>query len=238
MPVTYDFSGRNAIVTGAASGIGQEIARQLADAGANVTGWDRQSCGTDRIAEQIVDVTEPETLAAAITEHAAGVDILVHSAGYGGQSAPVLQYDPAEWRRIIDINLNGTYEILRHVTPAMLSRPAGRIVLLASIAGKEGTPNAAAYSASKAGVIALAKAFSKELVGTNVRINCIAPGPIKTKLLEQFTQAHVDTMISKCPLARLGTVEELSTQILWMCSEDCTFVTGATFDHSGGRAVY
>ncbi len=237
MSVAYDFSGRTAVVTGGASGIGQGVVNALAAAGANVVVWDIKPPQGSHVTAYQIDITKPETIAEALSEVAA-IDILVHSAGYAGAAAPLLAYDPAEWQRIIDINLTGTFNVLRLATPKLIAQPAGRVVLLASLAGKEGTPNAAAYSASKAGVIALTKAFAKELATTPVRINALAPAAVETELLAQFTPEHVATMVSKSPLGRLGTVDEVAAQVLWMCSDACTFSTGAVFDLSGGRATY
>ncbi len=192
-----------------------------------------------------VDVTDATALAAAtrsVTKQHGRIDILVHSAGFAGSSEPVVTYDPAEWRRIIDVNLVGTYEVCRHVVPAMQAadngRGAGRIITIASLAGKEGTPNSSAYSASKAGVIAFTKCLGKELATSGIRVNAIAPAAVETELLAQFAPAHVATMISKSPMGRLGTVDEVAEQVLWLSSEACSFSTGAVFDLSGGRATY
>ncbi|MEM9030113.1 MAG: SDR family NAD(P)-dependent oxidoreductase [Pseudomonadota bacterium] len=234
--VSYSFGGKVAIVTGGSNGIGRRIAERLRDSGANVIVWDLAPCEIADVTVQTVDVTRASSIAAALPG-LDGVDILVHSAGLAGASAPVLAYNPKEWRRIIDVNLTGTYEVARHVVPLMQQRPSGRVVFIGSLAGKEGTPNAAAYSASKAGVIALTKALGKELAETNIRVNCIAPAAIETELLQQFSAEHVATMVAKSPLGRLGTVDEVAEQVLWMCSDACAFSTGAVFDLSGGRAT-
>lgn len=237
----YQFAGRRAIVTGAAAGIGRRIGERLVAAGADVIGWDLNTDGADGVAMQHVDITRPSDIEAAVAALPwgdAGVDVLVHAAGWLGPSAPVLDYDPAIWRRIIDINLTGTFDVARAVAPLMTARPDGRIVILASLAGKEGTPNAAAYSASKAGVIAFTKAFGKELAATNVRVNCIAPAAIETGMLDQVAPEHVATMVAKSPMGRLGTVDEVAELALWLASPACSFSTGGVFDLSGGRATY
>lgn len=241
MPVTYDFSGRVAVVTGGANGIGREIAFRLGAAGARVAVWDLAATDLPGVDGYRVDVSRPETIAGALEATLAahgGIDIVVNSAGYVGPTVPVEAYDPAEWRRLIEVNLIGTYEVSRHVVPHMRSRPHGRIVNIASLAGKEGTPNSSAYSAAKAGVIALTKALGKELAETGIRVNCIAPAAIETGLLAQVTPEHLATMIAKSPLKRLGTVAECAELVLWLASEACTFNTGAVFDLSGGRATY
>ncbi len=241
MPVTYDFKGRVAVVTGGANGIGRGCAQRLADAGARVICWDLKPCALEGVASAIVDVSVPSTITAAtdaaITAHGR-IDILVHSAGYVGPSEPLVSYDPVAWRRLIDVNLIGTYDVIRHVLPHMQRRDWGRIVSIASLAGKEGTPNSSAYSAAKAGVIALTKSVAKEVAMTGIRINCIAPAAVETGLLEQVSKEHLDIMIGKSPMQRLGTVGEVAEMVLWLCSEACTFNSGAVFDLSGGRATY
>lgn len=241
MPVTYDFSGRVAVVTGGANGIGREVARRLRDARCRVAVWDLAAPDLPDIVAYRVDVTRPETIAEALEATLAvhgGIDILVNSAGYVGPTVSVEAYDPAEWRRLIEVNLIGTYEVSRHIVPHLRSRPHGRIVNIASLAGKEGTPNSSAYSAAKAGVIAFTKALGKELADTNIRVNCIAPAAIETDLLKQMAPEHVEIMIAKSPMKRLGTVAECAELVLWLASEACTFNTGAVFDLSGGRATY
>ncbi len=240
--VSYDFSGARAIVTGGAAGIGRRVGERLSEAGAEVIVWDLDTSPLPfaRSVEK-VDVSNGASVAAAVAalpepEH--GIDILFHSAGWLGPSGPTVDYDPTIWRRIIDINLVGTYEVARHVLPLMAHRPAPRIVNMASIAGKEGTPNASAYAASKAGVICFTKSLAKELVGTPIRVNCLAPGPIETGMLGQVSPAHVAGMISRCPMGRVGTVDEAADLVLWVCSPACSYISGAAFDLSGGRAVY
>lgn len=241
MPLHFDFAGRTAIVTGGTGGIGRAIAEHLRDAGASVWIWDLAPPDVDGVRFGEVDVTRPETIGAATRAAmnlSGRVDILVNNAGFAGSTVPLDEYDPVEWRRILDVNLVGVFETCRHVVPHMRRANTGRIVNIASLAGKEGTPNASAYSAAKAGVIALTKSLGKELATTGVRVNCLAPAAIDTPILDQMTPAHVETMIEKSPMKRLGTVDEAARAVLWLASEDCTFSTGAVFDLSGGRATY
>lgn len=241
--VTYDFSGRTAVVTGGAAGIGAEIARHYATAGANVAIWDLAE-PKDAPAGSIactVDVSQPQQIADAVaqTRNAfGGIDFLSHNAGFSGPTLPVVDSDPAIWARVIDVNLTGTFHLAHAIVPIMQERGFGRIVNMASLAGKEGTPNASAYSASKAGVIGFTKSLAKELAQTDIRVNCIAPAAIKTAILDQMTSEFVQIMIDKSPMKRLGWVEEAARMVMWLSSEDCTFNTGAVFDLSGGRATY
>ncbi|MCX5543880.1 SDR family NAD(P)-dependent oxidoreductase [Paraburkholderia sp. CNPSo 3076] len=240
----YDFAGRVAVVTGAAGGIGSAICIAFARGGARTVNWDRVpgSLDTQDAPRHIeVDVTRPETIEAALAATLAEfgrIDYLVNNAGFAGSTVPLDAYDPAEWQRIVDVNLVGTYHVCRFVVPAMRRAGAGRIVNVASLAGKEGTPNASAYSAAKAGVISLTKSLGKELAQTGILVNGIAPAAVETPLLAQMSPAHVQTMIDKSPLGRLGTVDEVADLALWLCSDSCTFSTGAIFDLSGGRATY
>ncbi|QGZ65428.1 SDR family NAD(P)-dependent oxidoreductase [Paraburkholderia acidisoli] len=240
----YDFAGRVAVITGAAGGIGRAISDAFALAGAQCVNWDRVPGALDvaHAPHHVeVDVTRPGTVEAALAatlERYGRVDYLVNNAGFAGSTVPLDEYDPAEWQRIVDVNLVGTYHVCRFVVPAMRRAGAGRIVNIASLAGKEGTPNASAYSAAKAGVIALTKSLGKELAQAGVLVNGIAPAAVATPLLAQMSPAHVQTMIDKSPLQRLGTVDEVAGLALWLCSDSCTFSTGAIFDLSGGRATY
>ncbi|QGZ59157.1 SDR family NAD(P)-dependent oxidoreductase [Paraburkholderia acidiphila] len=240
----YDFAGRVAVVTGAAGGIGRAICDAFARGGARTVNWDRVpgALDTQDAPRHIeADVTRPETIEAALAATLAEfgrIDYLVNNAGFAGSTVPLDAYDPAEWQRIVDVNLVGTYHVCRHVVPAMRRAGSGRIVNVASLAGKEGTPNASAYSAAKAGVIALTKSLGKELAQTGILVNGIAPAAVETPLLAQMSPAHVQTMIDKSPLGRLGTVDEVADLALWLCSDSCTFSTGAIFDLSGGRATY
>jgi 3-oxoacyl-[acyl-carrier protein] reductase len=188
-----------------------------------------------------VDVTDPESLAAALaeTERKLGpADILVASAGITGPNVTVTDYPIEAWRKVIDVDLTGVFLCCRAVIPGMAKRNYGRIVNIASVAGKEGNPNAAAYSAAKAGVIAFTKSLGKELAATGVRVNCVTPAVIKTGMFAQMTEQHIQYMLSKIPLGRFGTVEEVAALVAWLASEDCSFSTGAVFDLSGGRATY
>jgi 3-oxoacyl-[acyl-carrier protein] reductase len=188
-----------------------------------------------------VDVTDPESLAAALaeTERKLGpADILVASAGITGPNVTVTDYPIEAWRKVIDVDLTGVFLCCRAVVPGMAKRNYGRIVNIASVAGKEGNPNAAAYSAAKAGVIAFTKSLGKELAATGVRVNCVTPAVIKTGMFAQMTEQHIQYMLSKIPLGRFGTVEEVAALVAWLASEDCSFSTGAVFDLSGGRATY
>ncbi len=239
MPISFDFSGRDAIVTGGASGIGRATAERLRDGGARVRVWDLAPCQIEGCVSMQLDITDRVAIAEALAEvQAAGEApaILVNSAGVFGRSLPTADYDPDDWRRVVEINLFGTFEVCRQVAPRMAGAGYGRIVNMASIAGKAGTPNLSAYSAAKAGVIAFTKALGKEFAGTEVRVNCLAPAAVKTPLLDQVDPATVAAMVAKSPLGRLGRVEEVVAQILYLCSEECSFNVGAVFDVSGGRA--
>ena len=234
---SYDLSGRVAVVTGAAAGIGAAIAGALRGSGAAVCGWDLSpEPGGIRC-----DVADGGAVAEAVAEtrrRHGRIDILVNNAGFSGPTLPVAELPEDQWRRILDVNLTGTYLVSKAVAAVMVPQGWGRIVNVASLAGKEGTPNSAGYSASKAGVIALTKAQGKELALTGVLVNAIAPAAIRTALLDQMQPEHVRTMIAKSPMQRLGTVDEVAALTLWLCSGSCTFSTGAVFDVSGGRATY
>jgi 2-dehydro-3-deoxy-L-rhamnonate dehydrogenase (NAD+) len=188
-----------------------------------------------------VDVTSVESVERAAAEAVTAfgkIDILVNNAGVAGTNAKVWETDLAEWQRVLSINLTGPFLCCRAVVPHLIQNGYGRIVNIASIAGKEGNPNASHYSASKAGVIALTKSLGKELANTNIRVNCITPAVIETDILKQMTQAHIDYMLSKIPMGRFGKTDEAAALVAWLCSEDCSFSTGAVFDLSGGRATY
>jgi NAD(P)-dependent dehydrogenase (short-subunit alcohol dehydrogenase family) len=239
---SYRFDRKVVVVTGGASGIGQAIAQRFLAAGAHVSLWDCNWADMHRDAELLtVDVTDLDSVQRAFGETIARfgqVDVLVHCAGIAGETVPLEQTAPDVWRKVVDVNLNGTYHVCRTVLPQMREARSGRVVIIASLAGKEGTPNASAYSAAKAGVMALAKSLAKELASTGVLINAIAPAAIQTSLLDQMSPEHVQTMISKSPLGRLGTSNEVAEMALWLASDACTFNTGAIFDLSGGRATY
>jgi NAD(P)-dependent dehydrogenase (short-subunit alcohol dehydrogenase family) len=238
------FAGRVAIVTGGVSGIGAGIAARLAAEGARVSIWDHDTAALANAPAAhtaSVDVADAEAVQRAADQTAAAlgkIDILIACAGITGPNAPVWEYQVAAWDGVIDVNLNGVFYCNRAAVPHMLRNNYGRIVNIASIAGKEGNPNAAAYSASKAGVIGLTKSLGKELANTNVRVNCVTPAAVRTPLFAQMTQDHIDFMLSKIPLGRFGEIDEIASLVCWLASEECSFSTGATFDISGGRATY
>jgi len=242
------FKGRTAVVTGGARGIGLACAAKIAAGGGRIALWDRdlerakQSAAAlgDAIAVE-VDVTSEASLNAALAtteKELAPPDILVASAGITGPNATVVQYPIEAWKQVIDINLTGVFLSNRVVAAGMAKRGWGRIVNIASVAGKEGNPNASAYSASKAGVIGLTKSLGKELATTGVLVNCVAPAVVKTELFSQMTEQHIQYMLSKIPMNRFGEVEEVAEMVAWLASPLCTFATGAAFDLSGGRATY
>jgi 3-oxoacyl-[acyl-carrier protein] reductase len=242
-----DLTGRSAIVTGGARGIGLAVVERLAGSGARVVIWDRDEAATTAASARTghpgvaVDVTDEQavTTAVARSEAAVGpIDILVTSAGITGPNLRVEDYPVDAWRQVVDVDLTGTFLCSRAVIRGMRARDYGRIVHIASIAGKDGNPNAAAYSAAKAGVIALTKSLGKELAQTGIRVNCVAPAAVRTELFDQMTEAHIQFMLSKIPMGRFGLTTEVAAMIAWLVSEDCSFSTGATFDLSGGRAVY
>lgn len=242
-----DLNGRKAIVTGGAQGIGRAVAERFIASGARVVLWDRDLDLSRQTADEIgatavdVDVTDPKTIEMALATTEAvlgGVDILVNNAGIAGANATVWDYDPDEWRKIMNINLNGVFYCCRAVTPKMIAGGYGRIVNVASIAGKEGNPNASAYSASKAGVIALTKSLGKELAGKNVSVNCVTPAAARTAIFDQMSEEHINYMLSKIPMARFVETGEIAALIAWLASEDCSFTTGQVIDISGGRTTY
>jgi 3-oxoacyl-[acyl-carrier protein] reductase len=239
---SYDLSGHRAVVTGATRGIGLAIARALAASGAEVVGWDRDPPAAAQpfsfVATDIADYAAVTRSMAQTVERHGPPDILVNNAGFAGPTGPLDAYDVDVWQQIVNVNLVGTFHVCRSVVPAMRDAGWGRIVNLASLAGKEGTPNASAYSAAKAGVIALTKSLGKELAGSGVLVNAIAPAAVRTELLEQMDADHVAAMVRKSPLNRLGEPEEVADLVHWLCSASCTFSTGAVFDLSGGRATY
>ena len=246
---SLDLKNRTAVVTGGAAGIGFAIAQRLAASGARVSLWDRDDAALRKAREALgerthavrLDVTQDNQVADALasTLQAMGqVDAMVCSAGITGPNTTTWEYPVDAWKQVLDINLTGVFLCNRAVVPHMQERDYGRIVNIASIAGKEGNPNASAYSASKAGVISLTKSLGKELAKTGIRVNCVTPAAVKTGMFEQMTQQHIDFMLSKIPMGRFGLVEEIAAMVAWLCTEDCSFSTGAVFDLSGGRAVY
>jgi NAD(P)-dependent dehydrogenase (short-subunit alcohol dehydrogenase family) len=242
------FEGRSAVVTGGASGIGLAVAGRLADEGARVSVWDRDAepvaaakTSIPDLHAVVLDVTDPAAVHAAAEDTASalgGIDILVTSAGVTGPNHTTWEYPADDWRRVIDINVNGVFYCNKAVVPWMLKRNWGRIVNIASIAGKEGNPNAPAYSTSKAAVIGLTKSLGKELAKTGITANCVTPAAVKTAIFNQMTEEHIQFMLSKIPMARFGKVEEVAALICWIASEECSFTTGSVFDVSGGRATY
>ncbi len=228
------FQGRRAVVTGGLSGIGEAIANRIRAEGGTVAVWDKNG----GIVTDIASWESVQAAAAETVRQIGGIDVLVNSAGVAGPTATVLDITMEAWHQTIAINLNGTFFTNRAVVPGMVAQGYGRIVNIASIAGKEGNPNASAYSASKAGVIGFTKSLAKELAKTGVTVNAVTPAAVRTPIFEQITQAHIDFMLSKIPMGRLGTVDEVAAICCWLASEECSFSSGAVFDVSGGRATY
>jgi 2-dehydro-3-deoxy-L-rhamnonate dehydrogenase (NAD+) len=244
-----DFQGRRAVVTGGATGLGFAIAQRLVQSGGAVTLWDRDIAGANKAALALgaktgaveVDVASHESVKRAVQvtlQQGGRIDALVNSAGITGPNAKVWDYPVDAWQEVMQVNLNGLFYCCREIAPIMRDAGFGRIVNIASVAGKDGNPNASAYSASKAAVIALTKSLGKELADTGVRVNCVTPAAVKTGMFAQMTQQHIDFMLSKIPMGRFGTPEEIAAMVAWLCTEDCSFSTGAVFDLSGGRATY
>ena len=245
-----DLQGRHAVVTGGAAGLGFAISERLLASGATVTWWDRdESAMADAFAKLnnpavdciAVDVASHASVVQAVRQTVLqhpSIDILVNSAGITGPNAKVWDYDLNAWQQVMNVNLNGLFYCCREVVPVMQKTGYGRIVNIASVAGKEGNPNASAYSASKAGVIALTKSLGKGLANTGIRVNCVAPAAVKTAIFDQMGAEHIAFMLSKIPMGRFGTPQEVAGMVVWLCSEDCSFSTGAVFDLSGGRATY
>ena len=244
-----DFKGRTAIVTGGAQGIGYAIVKRLAASGASVRIWDldakllQQTVTAlgDRVSGDAVDVTDPAAVAKATksaVDALGKIDALVNNAGIAGLNAPTVDYPIEEWERVIRTNLTSQFLCCRAVAPHMVAKQYGRVVNIASVAGKEGNPNAVAYSASKAGVISLTKSLGKELAQTGVLVNCVTPAAARTAIFDQMTETHINYMLAKIPLGRFVTVDEVASLACWLASEDCAFSTGGVFDISGGRATY
>ena len=246
-----DLEDRVAVITGGAQGIGFATAERLLKSGARAVLWDIDAAQLDiacaKLAElgpvrgEVVELTDDAAVAAATATAVAlegRIDVLVNNAGITGGNAPTWELDPAVWRRVIEVNLVAPYLTCRHVVPGMVARGWGRVVNIASVAGKEGNPNASHYSASKAGLIALTKSLAKEVATQGVLVNAIAPAVARTAMFEQMTQAHIDYMLGKIPMGRFVEVGEVAAMVAWLASEDCSFSTGAVFDLTGGRATY
>jgi 3-oxoacyl-[acyl-carrier protein] reductase len=244
-----DFSGRTAVITGGAAGIGFAIAQRLIASGGRVSVWDRDAAALDKakarstagIDTRVVDVADAASVDAATQAAASAlgrIDALVCSAGITGPNTTTWEYPVDAWRQVMEVNVNGVFLCNRAVVPVMLKQDYGRIVNIASVAGKEGNANASAYSTSKAAVIGLTKSLGKELARTGIRVNCVTPAAVKTAIFDQMSQQHIDFMLSKIPMGRFGQVEEIAALVGWLCTEDCSFSTGAVFDLSGGRATY
>jgi 2-dehydro-3-deoxy-L-rhamnonate dehydrogenase (NAD+) len=243
-----DLGGRIAIVTGAARGIGYACAKRLSDSGASVILWDRDASALGEAAASlhgaktaVVDVADAAAIrsaAMAAQMDMGKVDILINNAGITGPNKPTWEYDLADWRQVLDVDLTGPFLCCQAVLPGMIDRKYGRIVNVASVAGKEGNPNAPAYSAAKAGLIALTKTLGKELAQSGVLVNCVTPAAARTDLFQQMTEQHIGYMLSKIPMNRFIEPEEIAALVAWLSSEECSFSTGAVFDLSGGRATY
>jgi 3-oxoacyl-[acyl-carrier protein] reductase len=244
-------AGRTAVVTGGARGIGYACAERIFAAGGRVCLWDRDEAALARaadalgrpeaVATEIADVADETSVAAAAQaslRRFGRIDILVNNAGITGPNKTTWEYEPREWRQVIEVDLTGAYLCARALIPGMIANKYGRIVNIASIAGKEGNPNAPAYSAAKGGLIALTKSLGKELAGTGVLVNCVTPAAAKTELFQQMTEQHIAYMLSRIPMGRFVEPDEIAALVLWLCSEQCSFSTGAVFDISGGRATY
>jgi 2-dehydro-3-deoxy-L-rhamnonate dehydrogenase (NAD+) len=242
-----DLGGRRAVITGGAQGIGCAVAERLLDSGAGVVLWDIDAARLDvaraglstrgPVETRVVELTDDGAVKAA-ADAAGTIDILVNNAGITGGNGTTWELDPAVWRRVIDVNLIGPYLTCRHLVPAMAARGWGRIVNVASVAGKEGNPNASHYSASKAGLIALTKSLAKELATQGVLVNAITPAAAKTAIFEQMTEQHIGYMLAKIPMGRFVEPREIAAMVAWLASDDCSFTTGAVFDITGGRSTY
>ncbi len=249
MYAKYDMSKDVAIITGGAMGIGLVCAQRLAENGAEIILWDRDSDALEAAKSAFdkpvtaiqVDISDPQSVAAAMAaslEHHSHITQLLNSAGIAGPAVPTLDYTAQDWCQVIDINLNGTFYVNQAVLPTMKAQNYGRIVNVASVAGKEGNPNAGAYSASKAGVIGLTKTLGKEMATHDIAVNCITPAAAQTRILEQITQQHIDYMLSKIPRGRFVLTDEIASMVAWLLSAENSFTTASVFDISGGRATY
>ncbi len=248
---TLDLKGRRAVITGGARGMGFAFAKRFLQSGASVALWDvnetalaRAKTALDPLGDVVVnkvDVSDYATVEAAansVSEALGGIEILVNAAGIAGVNTALVDYPLDTWNAVMNVNLNGIFHTCRAIVPYMQTSDYGRIVNISSMAGKEGNPNASAYSVSKAGVIGLTKSLGKELATSNIRVNAICPAVIKTEMLDDVTEEQIGYMLAKIPMGRMGTVEEISAMVGWMCSQECSYSTGAVFDLSGGRATY
>jgi 3-oxoacyl-[acyl-carrier protein] reductase len=242
-----DLKDRHAVVTGGASGLGFAIAERLVASGAGVTIWDRdETAGRTAAAKLsghaiVADVSDLASITRATEAtlaHASAIDVLINNAGITGPNVKLWDYPADAWRDVFAVNLDGVFNCCRAVVPHMRARNYGRIVNIASVAGKDGNPNASAYSASKAAVIALTKSLGKELADTDIRVNCVTPAAVRTPLFAQMTQSHIDYMLSKIPMGRFGEPQEIAALVAWLSTQECSFSTGAVFDLSGGRSTY
>lgn len=244
-----DLQGRHAVITGGASGLGFAVAQRTIDSGGRVTLWDFDAAALELAVAELgpqahgvkVDVSRHDSVQQAVAmslRNHPQIDMLVNSAGITGPNAKVWDYPVDAWAQVMNVNLTGLFHCCREVVPVMRAANYGRIVNIASVAGKDGNPNASAYSASKAAVIALTKSLGKELADTGVRVNCVTPAAVKTAIFDQMSDEHIAFMLSKIPMGRFGTPEEVAAMVCWLCSEDCSFSTGAVFDLSGGRSTY
>ncbi len=241
-----DMKGRHAVITGGAAGLGFAIAQRMLASGATVTLWDRDEVALAGAAKALgagvatvqVDVTSHNSVVQAVAQTAPKVDALVNSAGITGPNTALTNYPVDAWQQVVAVNINGIFHCCREIVPLMQKADYGRIVNIASVAGKDGNPNASAYSTSKAAVIGLTKSLGKELASTGIRVNCVTPAAVKTAIFDQMTPEHIQFMLSKIPMGRFGTPEEVAAMVGWLCTEDCSFSTGAVFDLSGGRATY
>ena len=246
-----DLNEKVAVITGGAQGIGLAIAERMLDSGASVSLWDRDEKMVNKTASSlsskgmvetaVMDVTDLESVKKAVSQTIdafGSINILVCNAGIAGPTMKVWEYPPEEWKNVMDIDLTGVFNCLHAVTPIMIEQNYGRIVNIASVAGKDGNPNAAPYSAAKAGVIALTKSLGKELAEFDIAVNCITPAAAKTRIFDQISEEHIQYMLSKIPRNRFLKVEEAASMVTWLCSDENSFTTGGVFDLSGGRSTY
>ena len=244
-----DLHGRHGVITGGATGLGFAIAQRMLASGASVTLWDRDPQALERacnalgsgargVLVDVADYSKVEAALAQTLQATSQIDMLVNSAGITGPNTTLWEYPVLEWERVMQVNLNGVFHVCKVIVPVMHSQDYGRIVNIASVAGKEGNPNASAYSASKAAVIGLTKSLGKELAQTAIRVNCVTPAAVQTPIFEQMKPEHIAYMLGKIPMGRFGTTDEVASMVCWLCTQECSFSTGAVFDLSGGRSTY